>query len=179
MIKKEYKMSSLLTFHENDDRFYIKESTIVGAGKGLFARKKIFQNEKLMIKGVLVEKDSAADYCTAYSNSYKFAASLTLLPNGEIDTGKFFIVPMGFSGMVNHMDEESKRNVQITYYSNYEVAYLFLRDVEKDEEILGNYGEDWQRMLAWSEQQKSKNKTDLKLWQKFLNLNLYDLGGLR
>jgi hypothetical protein len=27
--------------------------------------------------------------------------------------------------------------------------------------------------------QKSKNKTDIKLWKKFLDLNLYDLGGLK
>ena len=172
-------MTSLLSFHENDDRFYIKKSTISGAGKGLFSRKKIYRDEKLIIKGVLVEKDSPADFCTTFSNSYKFAASLTLLPNGDIDTGKFFIIPLGYAGMVNHMDEESKRNVQIEYFSNYEVAYVFLRDVEKDEEIFGNYGEDWQKMLSWSEKQKSKNKSNVKLYEKFLELNLYDLGGLQ
>jgi hypothetical protein len=172
-------MNSLQTFHENDDRFYIKDSTIIGAGKGLFARKKILQDDKIMIKGVLVEKDSYADQCTRFSNSYKFAASLTVLPNGDIDTGNFLIIPLGFSAIVNHIEEETKRNVQITYLGNYEVAYVFLRDVEKDEEILGNYGDDWQKMLSWSEQHNNKNKENKELWEKFLDLNLYDLGGLR
>ena len=163
-------MTSPLTFHEMDDRFYIKESTISGAGKGLFARKKILENDKLMIKGILVEKDSPADLCTAFSNSYKFAASLISLPNGEVDCGNFFIIPLGYAGIVNHITDESKRNVQITYLGNYEVAYEFLKDVHKDEEILGNYGDEWQKL---------KNKTDIKLWKKFLDLNLYDLGGLK
>jgi len=172
-------MTSPLTFHEVDDRFYIKESTIPGAGKGLFARTKILENDRLMIKGILVEKDSPADSCTAFSNSYKFAASLILLPNGEVDCGNFFIIPLGYAGIVNHMADESKRNVQITYLGNYEIAYEFLKDVHKDEEILGNYGDEWQKILAWSDLQKSKNKTDIKLWKKFLDLNLYDLGGLK
>jgi hypothetical protein len=104
---------------------------------------------------------------------------LISLPNGEVDCGNFFIIPLGYSGIVNHTADENKRNVQITYLGNYEVAYEFLKDVHKDEEILGNYGDEWQKILAWSDLQKSKNKTDIKLWKKFLDLNLYDLGGLK
>jgi hypothetical protein len=38
----------MITIEENDDRFYIKESTMKLAGKGLFAKRKIkLSNEKL------------------------------------------------------------------------------------------------------------------------------------
>lgn len=171
-------MGKSLRYDENDNRFYISESTIKGAGKGLFARHKISKGEKIDISGVVVEKNSYADKCTTYANNYKFALDVIQLGNGELVAGNKMVIPLGFSGMVNHMDEESKRNVQIESMGNESIAYVFLRDVAKDEEILGNYGDNWQNLLSWMQKQHESNKTDKKDWQNFLELNLYELGRL-
>lgn len=169
-------MSKSLRYDENDNRFYISDSTIKDAGKGLFARHKISKGEKIDISGVVVEKNSYADKCTTYANNYKFALDVIQLGNGELVAGNKMVIPLGFSGMVNHMDEESKRNVQIESMGNESIAYVFLRDVAKDEEILGNYGDNWQNLLSWMQKQHESNKTDKKDWQNFLELNLYELG---
>ena len=171
-------MGKSLRYDENDDRFYIKESTIKGAGKGLFARRSIKKGDHIEISGVIVERDSYADKCTTFANQYKFALDVIKLGSGDIVTGNKMVIPLGFSGMVNHMDEEAKRNVQIEYMGNECIAYVFLRDVAKDEEILGNYGDNWQNLLSWMQKQHESNKTDKKDWQNFLELDLYDLGRL-
>ena len=171
-------MGDSLRYDENDNRFYINDSTIKGAGKGLFARHEIKKGDKIDITGVIVEKDSYADKCTAYANQYKFAVNVIRLGNGDVVTGNKMVIPLGFSGMVNHMDDESKRNVQIEYMGDEKIAYVFLRDVNKDEEILGNYGDNWQNLLSWMQKQQESNKTDKKDWQSFLELDLYDLGRL-
>jgi len=171
-------MGKSLRYDENDNRFYISDSTIKSAGKGLFARHKISKGEKIDISGVVVEKNSYADKCTTYANNYKFALDVIQLGNGELVAGNKMVIPLGFSGMVNHMDEESKRNVQIESMGNESIAYVFLRDVAKDEEILGNYGDNWQNLLSWMQKQHESNKTDKKDWQNFLELNLYELGRL-
>jgi len=167
-------MSSNFVYKENDDRFYIDDSTIKHAGKGLFAKKKIIKGERLMISGALVERGTCTDTCTTYANCYKFGASIE---NDEC--GKYVIVPLGFAALVNHAEVVEKQNVEIKYFGNYEIAYVFMQDVEANQEILGNYGESWNSMIQWSHKQLENIKVEKKTWEKFLDLNLYDLGELR
>lgn len=171
-------MSSNFIFHENDDRFYVKKSTIKNAGHGLFAKKKLLKDEKLMISGVLVEKQSQADICTNYADCYKFAASIVNMADGKIECGNYKLIPLGFAGLVNH-GSEGFFNAEITYFGNNEVAYVFTKDIDKDEEILGDYGDTWNQMINWSNTEKSKSNIEKPLWEKFLDYNVYELGELK
>lgn len=136
----------MIIFEEKDDRFYIAQSRILGAGLGLFASRQINLGEVLFVSGVLVEKDSEADRTTCFLNSYKFVADPQVKDN-NLDLGKYLICPLGYAAIVNHDDKNP--NVEIRY-NGYDfnsnsshtakVVYFFLRDVQKDEEILGNYG---------------------------------------
>jgi SET domain-containing protein len=74
----------------SDRRFYIRTSTIPGAGKGLFARTPMVAGERFQVQGVLVRKHSLADRCTAYADAYKFRV------------GNDLLIPLGYGGLVNH-----------------------------------------------------------------------------
>lgn len=168
----------MYTIEENDDRFYISESTIPNAGRGLFAKTNIKKGDHLEIIGVIVKAGSVANTCTDYANKYKFAAGASK---------KEIVVPMGYGGIVNHSPEKTSQNAEITYIKNNRprnpaagnVVYKFIRDVEKDEEILGNYGEDWTKVLNWAEEMNEKKKElPEDQWETFVSFNLYNLGDL-
>lgn len=174
----------MMIFEENDDRFYIKESTVNRAGKGLFAKRDIKKNDWLEITGVLVERGSIADECTYYSNAYKFAANV-VRKGDKVDVGQFVIVPMGYAGIVNHAENEASQNVEIRYINDTKrslhadkAVYWFLKDVKKDEEILGHYGQGWNKVLNWVQETHAKTNVDQKDWEKFLEFDLYNLGDL-
>ena len=135
-----------MIFEETDDRFYIATSNIPNAGRGLFAARQIKQGEVLFVSGVLVERGSEADKTTYFLDTYKFAADPKVKDN-EIDYGKYVICPLGYAALVNH---STTNNVEIRYSGDEflhekslhttKVVYFFVRDVEQNEEILGNYG---------------------------------------
>ena len=77
---------------ESDKRFYIQESSVPNAGRGVFAKTDIEKGSHLEIVGVLVKAGSISNTCTAYANDYKFASSPSM---------ESYIVPTGFGGMVN------------------------------------------------------------------------------
>jgi len=172
----------MIKITEADQRFYVKESTIPDAGLGLFAKHPIPKGSFLEIIGVLVERGSVADQCTSYANNYKFGSS----QEGWV------IVPMGYAGLINHTDSKEKRNVEIRNvrakipskkrkeyrdvmsYSG-EAVYFFLRDVPKDEEILGNYGHEWDKQARWMKEYDNKYKKSENEWIKFLSHGLYNL----
>jgi len=146
-----------MIIEEKDKRFYLKDSLIENAGMGVFASTDINEGEILEVIGFKVEKDSLADICTRYANDYKFA-----LPDP-----KFYIVPTGFAGMVNHTDDKNLQNVEIRYAKD-STIYYFIKKVKKDQEILGNYGEKWNKKLS-----------EELAWQMFLDLELYNLKELK
>ena len=91
---------------------------------------------------------------------------------------------MGYAGIVNHTSDKDLQNVEIQYLkrtkkneNSDEAVYYFIKDVEPDKEILGNYGNSWDSVLNWVNE-TNKNKQPLKDWEKFLSYNLYDLGSL-
>jgi len=77
---------------ESDDRFYVAPSTIEGAGRGLFARCPLSVGDRLKALGVLLERDSVSDQCTAYADEYKLRVRDQLL------------LPVGYAALVNHSD---------------------------------------------------------------------------
>lgn len=166
----------MILVQENDDRFYVDESTQPGAGKGLFASKSIKKGEDLEVVGVAVEMGSAADFCTAYADSYKFAADYS-------DSYTRHIIPMGYAGMVNHANDEKDRNVEIKYVKKNGVivcVYRFLRDVAEGEEILGDYGDGWRGLADWSKKRIGcSDESEEREWSSFLDLGLYNLNKLR
>lgn len=176
--------NKMIFFEETDDRFYVKDSDALEANKGLFAKRKIFKGEYLEISGVLVKRQSIADLCTHYANSYKFAARIIKEKDGKINIGENVVIPLGYAGIVNHTSDKDLQNVEIQYLkrtkkneNSDEAVYYFIKDVEPDKEILGNYGNSWDSVLNWVNE-TNKNKQPLKDWEKFLSYNLYDLGSL-
>jgi len=156
----------MILVKENDDRFYIKKSNIPDAGLGVFASKDISKGEFIEIIGVMVEKDSVADLCTHYSNNYKFAANF----QEKFDK---HIIPMGFGAIINHTDNKDFQNAELRYEkrplinpSGGTAIYYFIKDIKKDEEVLANYGEEFQVF------------NENKYWKLFLSLNLYNLNKL-
>lgn len=157
----------MITISEKDERFYVAQSRQNGAGRGLFASVPIKKGEHLEVIGVAVDRGSPADLCTSFANDYKFAADYS-------DSFKKHIIPLGYGGIVNHANEKKDQNVEIKYIkkrSELVCVYSFLRDVEKDEEILGDYGDEFSKFLA--------SREDEAEWVSFLGLGLYNLGRLK
>lgn len=153
----------MILVEENDARFYLKESNIKNAGLGVFAKEDIKKDNFLEIIGVMVNINSLSDICTNYAKDYKFAANF----ENKFDR---HIIPMGFGGMVNHTEDKNLQNVELRYLRHSisnsaagSAVYYFIKDVKKDEEILGNYGQVFE----------SKINND-KYWQMFLDLELYN-----
>lgn len=153
----------MILVEENDARFYLKESNIKNAGLGVFAKEDIKKDNFLEIIGVMVNINSLSDICTNYAKDYKFAANF----ENKFDR---HIIPMGFGGMVNHTEDKNLQNVELRYLRHSilnsaagSAVYYFIKDVKKDEEILGNYGQIFE----------SKINND-KYWQMFLDLELYN-----
>lgn len=154
----------MILIEEKDQRFYIKESKIKNAGMGVFAKEDIKKDSYLEIIGVMVDIGSVADDCTKFAASYKFAANF----ENKFDR---HIIPMGFGAIINHTDDPEIRNVELRYIrhslknsNSGSAVYYFIKDVKKDEEILGNYGQSYNLKL-----------NNDKYWQMFLDLELYNL----
>jgi SET domain-containing protein len=90
MLETMHNESDPPILQETDERFEIGASTIPGAGRGLFARVAMVPGERLAIKGVLVQPESAADASTRYADEYKFRV------------GDYLLIPVGYAGLVNH-----------------------------------------------------------------------------
>lgn len=108
---------------EADDRFYVAESTVPGAGRGLFARVALSAGERLEVIGVLVRPGSLADDCTRFADEYKLRA------------GDMLLIPLGFGAMVNHSGTPNLEKV-------FEDERLYLcasRPVQAGEELFFEY----------------------------------------
>lgn len=121
---------------EKDPRFYLAPSTIEGAGSGVFAKVPLKKNDFLRIIGLCVKSKTIADLLTSkIKNIHVYCFANSPIPG--------FLIPMGYGGMVNHTDDLNKRNCEITHIGG-DVFYVLTKDVEQDEEILGNYGNNWE-----------------------------------
>ncbi len=84
---------------ETDERFYIDNSTIPNAGKGLFTKVKLVPGDRLKVVGVLVVTDSIIDQCTYYADKYKFRV------------GEALLIPLGYGAMVNHSSSPNMEKI--------------------------------------------------------------------
>ena len=110
---------------ETDKRFYIGESTVPGAGRGLFAKTPIAQGERLEVLGVLIPADSVSDQCTHYTDAYKFRV------------GDKLLIPTGYGAMVNHsLGPNLEKCIE-----GGKVYLQALRPISKGEELLFCYSE--------------------------------------
>lgn len=166
----------MIIVSEKDERFYISASSIKHGGKGLFAARDIEEGDHLEVVGVVVDRGSPADICTAYADSYKFAADY-------MGSYTRHIVPMGYAAIVNHANEKSKQNVEIRHISKdgrTMCVYQFIKPVRRGEEILANYGEEWEEMLEWAKAaNESLDEGEESEWRSFLKQGLYNLEKLR
>lgn len=174
----------MLKVLENDPRFYIKNSTLPGAGLGLFAKQPLKQGQWLEIIGVMVERNTAADQCTAFANEYKFGS--------KYDEEIWHIIPLGYAAIINQANTKGQQNCEIRNikakvtnkkiksnkdffaYSG-EAVYLFIRDIQKDEELLGNYGREWKKQEEWINQYNKVFTETEEDWKKFISYDLYNM----
>jgi hypothetical protein len=110
---------------ESDDRFFVSESKIPGAGKGLFAKVPLAQGDRLEVIGVLVPAGSASDFCTQYADRYKFRV------------GDLLLIPLGFGGMVNHSRNPNMEKL----IEGQSITLVTTRPISAGEELTFQYGD--------------------------------------
>jgi hypothetical protein len=113
----------LTIFSEDDRRFSIDESTIPGAGRGLFAEEPLAEGDRLEVIGALIRADRPADACTAYADRHKFRV------------GEFLLIPLGYGGLVNYSDPPNMRKV----IEGHRVYLQALRPIARGEELFFIY----------------------------------------
>ena len=111
---------------EEDDRFYVAESTVPGAGRGLFTKQPLRKGDRFEVIGVIVRRESTSDRCTHFCDHHKFRIGETEL-----------LIPLGFGGMVNHSPTP---NVQKVFEGD-RVYLEALRDLAANEEVFFIYTE--------------------------------------
>ena len=108
---------------EADQRFYIGESTLSGAGKGLFAKVPLARGETLEVLGALIPRNSISDQCTRYADPYKFRV------------GGHLLLPFGYGGLVNHSADPNMEKV----IKGKRVYLRVLRPIKREEELFFRY----------------------------------------
>jgi len=111
---------------ETDDRFYVAESRIPGAGQGLFARHALAAGDRFEVIGALVRSGSVSDQCTHYADHYKVLAGDGLL-----------LVPMGYGSLVNHSQTPNLEKV----IEDQRVFFRALRPITTGEELCFRYSD--------------------------------------
>ena len=111
---------------ENDDRFTIGPSTIAGAGSGLFATVDLPAGAEFEVIGVLIPRETSADYCTRYADHYKFRV------------GDELLIPVGFGALVNHSAHPNLEKV----IADGRVWFRVREDVSAGEELYFEYSEE-------------------------------------
>ena len=108
---------------ESDDRFAAGESTLPGAGQGLFARVALPAGTRLTVVGVRVRRNSTSDRCTAFADAYK------------VRMGDDLLIPCGIAALANHSSSPNLRKV----IEGDAVFLELLRDVAAGEELCFEY----------------------------------------
>jgi SET domain-containing protein len=111
---------------ESDPRFYVADSAVPGAGRGLFARVSLAAGEDLPVVGVFIPANSTSDECTRYADEHKFRVGDSLL------------IPVGYGSMVNHSAHAP--NMEKVLVGN-AVHLRTLRPIAAGEELLFRYSE--------------------------------------
>ncbi|MGH9162163.1 MAG: SET domain-containing protein-lysine N-methyltransferase [Vicinamibacteraceae bacterium] len=112
-----------MVVNDDDDRFYIAESSIPGAGDGLFARAPLKTGARLAVIGVLVAADSVADRCTRYADEHKYRV------------GDCVLIPLGYGALANHSSTPNVAKV----VEGHDVYLQALTDIDAGEELCFAY----------------------------------------
>lgn len=108
---------------ETDDRFEVRESTLPGAGLGVFARADLPAGAVLEVVGVLVRRESVSDRCTHFADRHKFRV------------GDKLLIPVGLGGLVNHSTDPNLEK----HLDGDRVFFRTLRPVAAGEELFVRY----------------------------------------
>jgi len=120
-----------LKINENEERFYVGESTIPGIGKGLFAKVPLLAGDRLPVLGVLIPADSPSDACTHYADRHKFRI------------GDQLLIPVGFAAMVNHSACPNMEKI----IEGESIHLRVLREVSPGEELFFTYSREARERL--------------------------------
>src|SRR5262249_15243493 len=135
----------LTTADETDPRFFVADSTIAGAGRGLFARIDLAAGESLRVVGVLIASGSVADDCTRFADAYKFRV------------GDYLLIPTGYAALVNHSKARANLEKVVT---GHEVFLRTTRPVAAGEELFFCYSEYAQERFGLSDGREEHRTTD-------------------
>lgn len=110
--------------NETDPRFYVADSTIPGAGEGLFAKVPLAKGERFAVIGVLIERDTETDRCTRFADQHKLRVG-----------DDYLLIPLGYGGMVNHSSNPNLEKV----IEGTDLFMMALRDIEAGQELFFSY----------------------------------------
>ena len=113
-----------MVVNETDERFHVADSTIPGAGNGLFARVPLARGDRFTVIGVLIERDTEADRCTHFADQHKLRV-------GE----KNLLIPLGYGGMVNHSSTPNMEKVT----EGTDLYLQAIQDIEAGQELFFSY----------------------------------------
>ena len=111
---------------ESDPRFYIAESAIPGAGRGVYAKVALVAGDELQVIGVLIPANTISDECTSYFDPYK------------VRVGDLLLIPVGYAALVNHSSRAPNMEKVVTGKA---VCLRALRPIKAGEELLYCYSE--------------------------------------
>jgi SET domain-containing protein len=111
---------------ESDPRFYVADSAIPGAGRGLFARVPLAAGEDLHVIGIVIPANTTSDECTRYADEYK------------LRVGDSLLIPVGYGSMVNHSSHAPNMEKVLVGGA---VHLRTLRPIAANEELLFRYSD--------------------------------------
>ena len=119
-------------FYTNKNNNYISESNIKGAGRGLFAGKDYIKGEIIDINPFIEVKNNTI--INSYSWSCPWNKYISLVVLGNIN-------------FINETQNKYKQNVFYYHFDkiNKKIMCKAIKDIKKDEELLTDYGEKYNR----------------------------------
>jgi hypothetical protein len=127
---------------EDDNRFYLKTSTIPRAGLGVFARVSLQKGARLEVIGLRVKPGSIADRCSPFTDRHKFLHA------------DWLIIPLGYAGMVNH----SPKPNMVRCEESDKLFLQALREIAADEELFHAYNQAALRRMGLTDWSGGSNR---------------------
>ena len=155
----------MIFLEETDHRFYIDHSTLPNAGKGLFAKEKIFTGDKIEIIGISFKRRSISDFCTQYADCYKYLSK------------DMVIIPVGYCAMINFHPNKEFENV--IFKSEYENFLEVVKDIEADDEIFLFGGVEISNLLKEKNQNNINIEKNSIVQNEFFIKDFYNLSFLK
>ena len=96
------------------------------------------------------------------------------------------ILPLGYAAIINHSSDPAIQNCRIEAIPGLakrsphagQIVYKFLRDIQPDEELIGNYGPNIDKEIQKISESSNFLTANSEELAKFLEYNLYNLSDI-